>query len=152
MKKLMFSFLLLVSAITFASAQDNSSYKATLKKMMEVSGSIQSYRGVVNQMITMFKQQQTKVPQEFWEEISLEMNKVAIDDLVGLTLPVYQKHLTEADLKAVIAFYETPAGRKFAQKTPMITQESMQAGQVWGKKLGETVVEKLKAKGYLKTL
>ncbi len=144
--------MFLLSLSIGASAQDNASYKQTLKKMMEVSGSMNTYKSVVNQMITMFKEQQPKVPTALWEEMGLEMNKVAVDDLIDMTMPVYQKHLTESDLHALIAFYETPAGKKFAEKTPVITQECMQVGQVWGKKIGESVMQKLKAKGYLKSL
>jgi len=98
----------------------------------------------------MFKQQQSNVPKEFWDEFTVEVNKDAINQLVKLVLPIYQKHLTEADLLGVIAFYETPSGKKFAEKTPLITQESMLAGQEWGKQIGQRVVDKLKDKGYLK--
>lgn len=45
--------------------------------------------------------------------------------------PVYEKHLTEADLNEVIKFYNSPVGKKLAGKTPAITQESMAAGQTW---------------------
>lgn len=69
--------------------------------------------------------------------------------LINMILPVYQKHLTEADLKGIIAFYETPVGKKYAEKTLLITQESMLAGQEWGKKIGEKVTDKLRDKGYL---
>ena len=148
----MFSFLVLLFVSTAATAQSDASYRMSVKKMMEVSGSMKVFKGVVDKMISMFKEKETSVPEEFWNEMSLELNKVAIDDMVTLVLPVYQKHLTEADIQAVIAFYETPAGKKFAEKTPIITQESMQVGQVWGKKIGETVVNSLKTKGYLKSL
>jgi len=118
--------------------------------MMQISGSEAAYKGVVIQMVNMFKQQQPTVPEEFWNEFRTELDKLAFDELVDVVLPVYQKHLTEEDIKGVIAFYKTPAGKKFAEKTPVITQESMLAGQEWGKKVGETVVSKLKEKGYLK--
>lgn len=65
-------------------------------------------------------------------------------------LPIYQKHLTEADLHGIIAFYDTPVGKKFAEKTPLITLESMIAGQEWGLQIGQQVIDKLKNKGYLK--
>jgi hypothetical protein len=152
MKKIMLSILLLLFVITSGMAQDNSSYRTSLKKMMEVSGAIQSYKGAIDQFIKMFKERQSNIPNEVWDEMTVELNKIGIEDLVTMTLPVYQRHLTEADIKAIIAFYETPAGKKFAEKTPMITKESMQAGQEWGKKIGEAIGEKLKAKGYLKTL
>jgi len=148
MKKTVLSLLLLLST-TLSFSQDNSNYKSSLKKMIQVSGSEVAYKGIVNQMITMFKQQQSNVPAEFWNEFAAEMNKDAVTQLVDMLTPIYQKHLTEADLQSVISFYETPAGKKFAEKTPLITQESMLAGQEWGKQIGARVIEKLQAKGYM---
>jgi hypothetical protein len=142
--------LLLAFVTTFSFGQENKSYKSSLTKLIQVSGSEAAYKGAINQMISMFKQQQSNVPQEFWNEFTIEVNKNAINQLVNLVLPIYQKHLTEADLLSVIAFYETPAGKKFAEKTPLITQESMVAGQEWGKQIGQKVVDKLKEKGYIK--
>lgn len=142
--------LLLTFVTTFSFSQENNSYKSSLTKLIQVSGSEAAYKGVLNQMVSMFKQQQSNVPKEFWDEFTIEINKNAIDQLVNLVLPIYQKHLTEADLLGVIAFYETPTGKKFAEKTPLITQESMLAGQEWGKQIGQKVVDRLKEKGYLK--
>ncbi|WP_407427912.1 DUF2059 domain-containing protein [Arcticibacter sp.] len=148
MKKIVLSLILaLITALSFS--QESSTYKSSLKKMIQVSGSELAYSGIVNQMISMFKQQQSNVPVEFWDEFAAEMNKDAVGQLVDMLTPIYQKHLTEADLQSVISFYETPAGRKFAEKTPLITQESMLAGQEWGKQIGERVMEKLRAKGYI---
>ncbi len=142
--------VLLALFTTLSFGQENDSYKSSLKKLMQVSGTEVAYKGVLNQMVSMFSQQQSNVPKEFWDELSIEMNKDIFNQLVNMILPIYQKHLTEADLLAVIAFYETPVGKKFAEKTPLVTQESMLAGQEWGKQIGQKVINKLKAKGYLK--
>lgn len=117
---------------------------------MQISGAEIAYKGALDQMISIFKQQQSNVPKEFWDEFAIEVNKDAFNQLVNLILPIYQKHLTEADLLGVVAFYETPVGKKFAEKTPLVTQESMLAGQEWGKQIGQKVIDRLKDKGYLK--
>lgn len=149
MKTPILTLLLLLSAtVTFG--QENSTYRESLKKMMQVSGSEVAYKGVMNQMITMFKEKQSNVPKEFWDEVAIEMNKDALNQLINLVLPIYQKHLTEDDLTGVIAFYDTPVSKKFAEKTPVITQESMIAGQEWGLQIGQQVIDKLRNKGYLK--
>ena len=142
--------LLLALLTTLSFSQDNNTYKASLTKLLKVSGSEAAYKGVLVQMTTLFKQQQHSVPAEFWDEFITEANTNSIDQLVNLILPIYQKHLTEKDLLGVIAFYETPVGKKYAEKTPLLTQESMVAGQEWGKQLGQKVVDRLKAKGYMK--
>lgn len=142
--------VLLALVTTLSFGQENNSYRSSLKKLMQISGTEVAYKGALNQMISLFKQQQSSAPQEFWDEFATEVNKDAISQLINLILPIYQKHLTEADLLGIIAFYESPVGKKFAEKTPLVTQESMLAGQEWGKQIGEKVVNKLKDKGYLK--
>lgn len=149
MKSSIFTILFVLVA-TLSFGQENDSYKSSLKKLIQVSGTEVAYKGALNQMIVMFKKQQSSVPSEFWDEFATEVNKDAITQLITMILPVYQKHLTEEDLLDVIAFYETPVGKKFAEKTPLITQESMLAGQEWGKQIGQKVVDKLRDKGYLK--
>lgn len=138
----------LVTTLSFGQANDT--YKSTLKKMMQVTGSEVAFKTALDQMITMFKQQRSNAPGEFWDEFATEINKDAFGKLTELMVPVYQKHLTEADLRELIAFYETPVGKKFAEKAPLITREAMIAGQEWGRQIGEKVTNKLKEKGYLK--
>jgi len=149
MKKLMFSGMIMLVFCFSASAQDAASYKATLAKLMTVSGATKTSALVIDQMFSIFRQQQTKVPESFWTEAKAEMDIMASDDFINMLVPVYQKHLTEAELKAVIAFYETPAGKKYAAEIPLITQESMVVGQEWGKAIGAKIISKLKEKKYM---
>ena len=98
--------------------------------------------------LVMFKEQKSAVPDSVWTAFEVEFSKTSMDELVTMLVPVYQKHLTENDLQGMIEFYQTPVGKKYAQKTPLIMQESMQVGQQWGMKVGEAFDEKLRAKGY----
>ncbi|MES2826772.1 MAG: DUF2059 domain-containing protein [Bacteroidota bacterium] len=149
MKKALLLIVLLAGLSTLTYAQESTTYRSTLEKMLIASGSEGTFKTVSNQMILMFKSTQPQVPESFWIEMETEMNKTTFKELLDLLVPVYQKHLTEADLKAMTAFYESPVGKKFATTLPVITQESMAAGQIWGKKVGENVVKKLKEKGLL---
>lgn len=146
-KSLLLAAVLVMLSVT-SYAQQSTTYKQTLAKMIEVSGTMNSFNAAVTQMVSMYKSQKTAIPEAFWTEMESAMLKSGKDDLLEMFTPIYQKHLTEADLKGIIAFYQTPAGKKLAEKTPLITQESMQAGQAWGMKLGKQIVEKLKEKGY----
>ena len=129
-----------------ANAQD--SYTKTLKEYFEVSGSLNVFKTAVSEMITNMKVMNSTVPEEFWKEMEKEMLGTSIDDLISTLEPVYKKHLTESDLKDVIKFYKTPAGKKLAQESPSLTQESMQAGQRWGQSIAGKVLQKMKEKGY----
>jgi hypothetical protein len=54
---------------------------------------------------------------------------------------VYARHFTHDDIRALIAFHETPVGRKVVSVMPQVTQESAQIGQEWA----ATVVPELQA-------
>jgi PDZ domain-containing secreted protein len=84
--------VLLTFVTTFSFSQENNSYKSSLTKLIQVSGSEAAYKGALNQMVSMFKQQQSNVPKEFWDEFTIEVNKDALNQLIGLILPIYQKH------------------------------------------------------------
>jgi hypothetical protein len=62
------------------------------------------------------------------DAISDEMLKgYPVDGMVDDIIPVYQKHLTKADVEAMLAFYSTPTGQKLLREQPEIAAESMQA-------------------------
>lgn len=148
MKKIFTSFFILGISICSATAQISDSYKATLKKMLSVAGTEETFKVAIKQMFGMFKQQKADVPEAVWSDFEQEFSQTSMDELVNMLAPVYHKHMTEEDLAKMIEFYETPVGKKYAEKTPLIMQESMQVGQEWGMKMGQQFQEKLKEKGY----
>ena len=57
------------------------------------------------------------------------MKNVDTDALIDDMIPVYQRHLTKADVAAMTAFYETPTGQKILREQPEMTAEAMKAMQ-----------------------
>lgn len=148
MKRIIITFTLILAAATLSFGQDNSAYKNTLKEMMDVSGATESYKVVIVQTIKMLKEQKSQVPDEVWSHFEKSFLEASQGELVEILVPIYQKHISLPDLKAAIVFYQSPAGKRFSEKTPLIMQESMQAGQQWGIRLAEQFDKKLKEKGY----
>lgn len=148
MKRSIIPICIFITSIVSGFAQVDASYKASLKKMLNASGTEATFDAGIKQMIAMFKQQKSNVPENVWTEFEQEFSKTSMDELVEMLAPVYYNHLTADDLQKMIDFYETPVGKKYAEKTPFIMQESMQVGQQWGMKIGQQVMEKLKEKGY----
>jgi hypothetical protein len=62
-------------------------------------------------------------------------SSLPMDELVDAIVPIYQKHLTKADLIAVTAFYSSPEGQKILKELPAIMSESMQAGGEIGQRV-----------------
>ena len=147
MKKIFILFIAIFT-ISVSGYSQSKEYKSTLTKLFDISGTQATYQTAIKQMMAMLKLQNSTVPENVWSELEQEFLKTSIDELVTLLAPVYEKHLSIEDLKQLIAFYESPVGKKYAQSTPLITKESMEVGQVWGAKIGKQVAEKLKKKGY----
>ena len=148
MKKQLFLTIVFAIAIQIVVLGQSGSYKEKVSTMISLNGSEATFKTVIEQMINQFQQMNTNVPQDFWKEMKSEFLKTSMKDLVDLIVPIYYKHLTEDDLDGIIAFYKTPVGRKFAEKTPVITQESMLIGQQWGMQISQKIAASMKEKGY----
>lgn len=80
MKKLI---IVLFAVVTTLSAQAQSkTYPATLKKYMEATGSIETFKTVIGTMMTQFKSMYPSVPDDVWTEFTKEFSGTSMDDLV----------------------------------------------------------------------
>ncbi len=62
--------------------------------------------------------------------------------------PIFYKHFTLEELKALITFYETPVGKKWVQLNPAISEEIITAGSAWRENISQKVKDKLREMGY----
>jgi len=61
-----------------------------------------------------------------------------IDEMVDAMIPIYQKHLSQSDLDAILTFYASPGGQKLLKETPAIMAEAMQVGgEIGRRRIGE---------------
>jgi uncharacterized protein len=90
---------------------------------------------VMHQMGKMNREQLQKrhpgITEDELKEMDREFEEVSraypIDQLMDDMIPVYQKHLTKADVNSMIAFYSSPTGKKLLHEMPAMTSEAMQA-------------------------
>jgi hypothetical protein len=72
-------------------------------------------------------------------------------ELTDQIAELYAAELTQQEIEAVIAFYKSPVGAKFASTQPKILRQSVALGQRWGEKLGREIEQEarqeLKKKG-----
>jgi pyruvate-formate lyase-activating enzyme len=129
----------------FIQAQTNTK-REKIQKLLELSGAGKVGIQVINQMMTGYKSTYSHASQQFWDDFKKE---VKAEDIVNLVIPVYEKHYSEQDIEQLIIFYKSPIGQKTIAVTPLITHESMIAGQKLGTEIGKKVIEKLKENGFL---
>ena len=110
-----------------------------MRVLMEVSGQNATAYTMVPQVILMIKAQHPNIPDEYWQQLLEKMKEKFIDRMVELIAPIYQKYLTLSDLKQIVAFYQTPVGKKLGEAVPSISMDSMQLGQ----KIGVEIVQEI---------
>lgn len=119
--------VLLVAAVTVKAQAD--SFDADIVKMQQLNGSADA---MFSQIVMQFKSVKPGVTDEQWAAVKKDVYDVEVAELNKQLIPVYKKHFTQEEVLAIIAFYESPAGKKLAEKTPLIAAESMQSAQAWG--------------------
>ena len=147
-KLLMKKAVVLLLSLTFASfsmaeeAKTNNASVASVKELMDKTGTGEMAVQAMNQMLPVIKQMVPNASDEFWAEFMKEVNP---DDLVEMIIPIYQRHFSQEDIDAVNAFYDTQAGKNFISSQPLIMQESMMVGQAWSQAIVQKVIAKAQA-------
>ena len=116
-----------------------------IRRLLDLTGAGNLGGQVMDQLLGSFKQSNPAVPARFWDDLRGELDAGQLTELV---VPIYDRHLSHDDVRQVIAFYESPAGRKLISVQPQIVAESMKAGQDWGRAAAERILRRMKEQGY----
>ncbi len=125
MKKAIFGLLFIL--IGFSSfAQEASSLEAKAIKLIELTAG-QQFEIMTEPLVNM-------VPQENQEAFKKELAE-STHSLYKKMAAVYTESFTEDELDKILAFYDTPVGKKMVAITPELTKKGMEIGQAWGMEL-----------------
>lgn len=133
MKKVFLSIaFLLIAQMSMAQEAD---YKANVLKMISISGADAQMKVVKPQIMNMIPEGKKEIfSKEFDASLPTMYDKIA---------KIYMEIYTQEDIKVMIAFYESPVGKKMNEKAGELGQKSIQAGQEWAKEL-QVMMEKYK--------
>src|SRR6202140_211360 len=67
------------------------------------------------------------------------------NSLTDRIIPIYDKYLTDDDLRGLIEYYHSPLGQRMLKSLPELTRESQAAGFAMGQKAAQDTMEELKA-------
>ncbi len=120
--------ILVVALFTLSiNAQDDDFAQDAQKLVETVSKS--AFDPVIDQFSTM-------VPEDKKEAFIKEI-KATFPSLYKEMAKIYMEEFTHEEVKSILAFYATPTGKKLADKTGVLSQKGMAAGQSWGMELAE---------------
>jgi hypothetical protein len=69
--------------------------------------------------------------------------------VISSITPIYEKYLSDDDVKALIVFYESPLGQKVITVLPQIMREAFEDGAARGHDAALRAIERLRAEGLL---
>lgn len=148
------------ASVTFAQAVTSAAQAVTseeARKFLEVTNALSSLdqifeqSAVEAQIRTALKPESAppdrraaaeRFVKEFAVEFSGEARKKR-EELMAIMEGIVVKHYTQEDMKGLLAFYQTPVGKKMLAMGPKVAMESMQAGQAWGQKLGQEIGQRV---------
>ena len=126
--------VLLLNSGALLHAEMNTEKRQEIETMLRLTGMERMVDQMMKQMIQSMSVNMKDVPSEFWQRFAKKINSA---ELIEKIIPLYDKYYTLEDLRAVNAFYSSPAGQRVLQTLPQIMQESMKVGQEWGRQIGE---------------
>ncbi len=116
-----------------------------LSALLEITGAFE----LAEQMSDALMQQLSPLfpaeAQPVLKEISKSLN---FDELKGTIIELNAKHYTEAEVQAMLDFYSSAEGRSIIKKMPLVMQESMQLGNIYGRLQAKKIIEQMKTQGF----
>jgi hypothetical protein len=113
-------------------------FTAAVNRLMEATGSAQLGHqmgiAVVAQMASALRKARPDIPPRAFqviEEVTLQLLQTESPTLLARMVPIYARHFTLAEVEQIIAFYDTPLGRKTIQVMPALMSEAIQLSQGW---------------------
>jgi hypothetical protein len=140
--RLALAFALALLAPRLALAEGKPSKTDDVRKLLTLSGVPQLGKQVVSNLVAGMRKEAPNVPERFWTDFR---DGVRTEELLELIVPIYERALTAEEVKALLAFYESPAGKKFVALQPTLTQQSIAVSERWSQGLADRAITKLKS-------
>lgn len=149
---------LVVAAPAVQAQQPSAAAMATARELIATTGATTLFNpliaGVVEQAKLLFLQQNPGLSKDL-NEVAAQIRtdlQPRFGELTDEVARLYAQNFTEQELKDVVAFYKTPAGKKLLMQQPKIIDSSMKFAQEWANRLSDQVIarmrEELKKRGH----
>jgi uncharacterized protein len=118
---------------------------ANVVRLLKLSGSDAVGLQMIDLMMPSLQKMAPQVPMEIWQRLR---NAIDAGGMIDRLVPVYAAHYSDEEVLQLIAFYETPLGKKVVRETPAVMRESYSVGQEWGQAILRDIIQELRRLGY----
>jgi uncharacterized protein len=133
------------------SATSSPSHLAAARALVVACGMSRSFSIIIPQFMDQIGSSLTQTRPELRHDLNdvltalkPEFDKQA-DEMVDIAAQIYVKQMSEQDLKAAVAFFESPAGKKYVETQPAFLTEVVTAMQGWQGKISTDMMTRVRA-------
>ncbi len=129
MRTIIYSCLITVSLMLnySSSVADKKSHRKAAEELLKAANTEKVMETVMDQMLAILKQNPQLGP--YQDVIKRFLSKyLSLESLQEELITIYTEEFTEAELKQLTAFYQTPVGKKAIEKLPQLTAKAGQLG------------------------
>jgi hypothetical protein len=120
--------------------------RALITRYIEATQILGFYDQVVNDVLDKYRKNFPAVERAFWDEF--KAFHIEPSDLYKRLVPIYAKNFSESDLRDVLKFFESPAGRKYTAVLPMLGRETGNVVRKFEEQLNKDIIQQLRNSGY----
>jgi hypothetical protein len=124
--------------------------EADIRKLLDVSGGTKGGEDMIANSIEQLRTNLTrslpqgdKSPKIVESFLHRFREKFTAEELVAQIVPIYDKYLSDEDIKALIEFYGTPLGQRAVKALPQIARDSQQAELELGQRVVQQVTKEV---------
>ena len=120
------TFLTFIASLLFCfqmTAQERN-FTESINHYININGTSEQYSDAIDQLFIMLGKQYDgkQVPTSVWEELKGEKEQ-SLNQIKVMLASAYRSHFEHDDIKAMIDFYESPAGRQYKVDPVQLSEE-----------------------------
>ncbi len=115
---------------------------ALIRQVIDATGATRNAQENVDQMIDMLRKASPDTPELLWVRLREKVDPREIFDIV---VAVYDRHYSLEEIRGLLAFYESPAGKVFLREMPKANQEVEQEIEAWSGRVATELIQELAA-------
>jgi hypothetical protein len=134
------------------------SHLAAARALVIGCGMSRSFSFIIPQFLDQIGSSLTQTRPEISQDLSAVLTQIKpefdkqVDEMIDIAAQIYAKQMSEEDLKAAVAFFESPAGKRYVEAQPSFLTEVVTAMQGWQGKISSDMMarvrEEMKKKGH----
>ena len=115
---------------------------ADIRRMLVLSGGDKAADQILDIMVANFKNS-APGSEDYMVELKKELGG---SKMIDMMVEIYDKYLSTEDVKGIIQFYESPAGKKMIESAPRIVEDSIAQASEISRRVFERVQQQKQGK------